>query len=207
MTYRLTDRAPSSQQIGTADPELAVQAALTVERDVAGVDLNCGCPKPFSTHNGAGAGLLTTPDKLIAILTGLVGALSVPVSCKIRLLPDQAETLALVERICQTGIQNLTVHARTKTMRSTERALIERLSDIVEVATRYGIPVAANGDVTGMWDFEKIKKMTGASVPGEGEGVRVGPDRPSSLIALSLSFPILSTRTMDALVRQASRPS
>jgi tRNA-dihydrouridine synthase 2 len=89
----------------------------------------------------------------------------VPVSCKIRLLPDQPDTLALVERICQTGIQNLTVHARTKTMRSTERALMERLSDIVEVATRYGIPVAANGDVAGMWDFERIKALTGPCRP------------------------------------------
>lgn len=48
-------------------------------------------------------------------------------------------------------------------MRSTERALMERLSDIVDVASRYGIPVAANGDVGGMWDFAKIKALTGAS--------------------------------------------
>lgn len=151
------------QQIGTADPELAVQAALTVQGDVAGVDLNCGCPKPFSTHNGAGAGLLSTPELLCNILTSLVAAVNVPVSCKIRLLPDQKDTLELVEKICQTGIKNLTVHARTKTMRSTERALIERLRDIVEVADRYGIPVAANGDVVGMWDFERIKELTGPS--------------------------------------------
>jgi tRNA-dihydrouridine synthase 2 len=32
-------------QIGSATPELAVQAAKLVEQDVAGVDLNCGCPK------------------------------------------------------------------------------------------------------------------------------------------------------------------
>lgn len=153
------------QQIGTADPELAVQAALTIERDVAGVDLNCGCPKPFSTHNGAGAGLLSTPDLLCSILTSLVAAVSVPVSCKIRLLPDQADTLALVDRICQTGIRNLTVHARTKSMRSTERALMERLRDIVVVATKHGIPVAANGDVGGVWDFARIKEITGASRP------------------------------------------
>jgi hypothetical protein len=32
-------------QIGSASPELAVEAAKLVEQDVAGVDLNCGCPK------------------------------------------------------------------------------------------------------------------------------------------------------------------
>ncbi|KAK6969013.1 hypothetical protein R3P38DRAFT_3244212 [Favolaschia claudopus] len=36
-------------QLGSADPELAVQAARTVMNDVSGIDLNCGCPKPFST--------------------------------------------------------------------------------------------------------------------------------------------------------------
>jgi tRNA-dihydrouridine synthase 2 len=35
-------------QIGSADPELAVQAAKMVMNDVSGIDLNCGCPKPFS---------------------------------------------------------------------------------------------------------------------------------------------------------------
>ncbi|KAJ9096642.1 hypothetical protein QFC20_006358 [Naganishia adeliensis] len=39
-------------QIGTSDPELAVAAAKTVEQDVAGFDLNCGCPKPFSEKTG-----------------------------------------------------------------------------------------------------------------------------------------------------------
>jgi tRNA-dihydrouridine synthase 2 len=122
-----------------------------------------GCPKPFSTHSGMGAALLSTPDLLCSILRALVAALDVPVSCKIRLLPDQAETLALVEQICQTGIQCLTIHARTRSMRSTERALMERLRDCVDVATKYGIPVVANGDVGGMWDFAKVKAITGAS--------------------------------------------
>ena len=35
-------------QMGTADPELAVRAAKFVERDVDGIDVNMGCPKPFS---------------------------------------------------------------------------------------------------------------------------------------------------------------
>ncbi|CED83822.1 trna-dihydrouridine synthase 2 [Phaffia rhodozyma] len=150
-------------QIGTSDPELAVKAALTVQQDVSGVDLNCGCPKPFSTHSGMGAALLSTPDLLCSILRALVGALDVPVSCKIRLLPSQEDTLELVDRVCQTGIKCLTIHARTRNMRSSEKALMERLRDLVEVAEKYGIPVVANGDVGGMWDFEKIKRLTGVS--------------------------------------------
>lgn len=51
-------------QLGSADPELAVQAALLVAHDVAGIGLNCGCPKSFSLSGGMGAALLHVPDKL-----------------------------------------------------------------------------------------------------------------------------------------------
>jgi tRNA-dihydrouridine synthase 2 len=34
-------------QIGTSDPVRAVQAARIVAGDVAGIDVNAGCPKPF----------------------------------------------------------------------------------------------------------------------------------------------------------------
>lgn len=35
-------------QIGTGEPELALQAALHVHRDVDAIDVNMGCPKKFS---------------------------------------------------------------------------------------------------------------------------------------------------------------
>lgn len=60
-------------QIGSANPELAVEAAKLVAGDVAGIDLNSGCPKPFSTSGGMGAALLRTPDKLVSILESLCG--------------------------------------------------------------------------------------------------------------------------------------
>ena len=41
-------------QIGTSDPDLAVQAAKLVAGEVAGIDVNAGCPKPFSTSGGMG---------------------------------------------------------------------------------------------------------------------------------------------------------
>lgn len=35
-------------QIGTCSPDRAVQVAKLVEKDVAGIDVNMGCPKEFS---------------------------------------------------------------------------------------------------------------------------------------------------------------
>jgi tRNA-dihydrouridine synthase 2 len=152
-------------QIGSADPDLAVQAAKTVMQDVSGIDLNCGCPKPFSTHAGMGAALLTNPDLLCAILTALRQAMppEITVSAKIRLLPSQEETLKLVERIVGTGISALTVHCRTRNMRDRDRALVERLREIVDFVEGMGkgVAVVENGDCTGWEDAKRVRRITG----------------------------------------------
>jgi hypothetical protein len=53
---------------------------------VAAIDLNMGCPKPFSVHAGMGAALLSNQLKVKEILTAMVDASPVPVSAKIRVL-------------------------------------------------------------------------------------------------------------------------
>jgi tRNA-dihydrouridine synthase 2 len=133
--------------------------------DVSGIDLNCGCPKPFSTHAGMGAALLTNPDLLCSILTALREAMppEISVTAKIRLLPTQEETLKLVERIVQTGVSAITVHCRTKNMRPRERALIERLREIVDYVETLGTGVAIieNGDCFGFDDVTRVREETG----------------------------------------------
>ena len=155
-------------QIGSSDPELAVQAAKTVMQDVSGIDLNCGCPKPFSTHAGMGAALLTNPDLLCSILTALREAmpLEISVSAKIRLLPSQEDTLKLVERIVNTGVSALTVHCRTRNMRDREAALVERLKGIVEFVNGMGkgVAVVENGDCLGWEDATRVREVTGESL-------------------------------------------
>ena len=142
-----------------------MQAAQTVVQDVSGIDLNCGCPKPFSTHSGMGAALLTKPDLLCSILTALRQAMppEITVSAKIRLLPSQEETLKLVERIVGTGISALTVHCRTRNMRDRDRALVERLREIVEFVEGMGrgVAVVENGDCTGWEDARRVRQVTG----------------------------------------------
>ncbi|KAK0466185.1 uncharacterized protein EV420DRAFT_1617508 [Desarmillaria tabescens] len=153
-------------QIGSSDPEYAVKAAQTVMNDVSGIDLNCGCPKPFSTHAGMGAALLTNPDLLCSILTALRTVMppEITVSAKIRLLPSQEETLKLVERIVNTGVSALTVHCRTRNMRDRDAALIERLKEIVNFVEGLGkgIAVIENGDCLSAEDAKRVRETTGA---------------------------------------------
>ncbi|KAF2754106.1 FMN-linked oxidoreductase [Pseudovirgaria hyperparasitica] len=138
-------------QLGTASPTLAVQAAQLIAADVAGIDVNAGCPKPFSTAGGMGAALLKTPDLLCAILEALVANISpvfhIGISVKIRLLHDPADTEALVRRLVRTGITALTVHCRTTPMRPRERAIRDQLRMIVAICHDAGVACVVNGDV------------------------------------------------------------
>lgn len=139
-------------QIGTASPELAVEAAKIVAGDVAGIDVNSGCPKPFSTSGGMGAALLRTPDRLCAILEALVREVGNPfqigISVKIRILEEPEMTEQLVTRLVRTGITGLTVHCRTTPMRPREKAIREQLRMVANVCHEAGVACVMNGDVT-----------------------------------------------------------
>ncbi|MCJ1393504.1 hypothetical protein MMC18_006379 [Xylographa bjoerkii] len=138
-------------QLGTSSPTIAVEAAKLVARDVAGIDVNAGCPKPFSTTGGMGAALLQTPELLASILEALVKEVGevyeIGISVKIRLLGTPGKTEALVKRLCQTGITGLTVHCRTTPMRPRERAIRDQLRMIACICREAGVACLMNGDV------------------------------------------------------------
>ncbi|XP_032087202.1 tRNA-dihydrouridine(20) synthase [NAD(P)+]-like [Thamnophis elegans] len=136
-------------QMGTADAERALAVAKLVEDDVAGIDVNMGCPKEYSTKGGMGAALLSDPDRIESILTTLVNGVSKPVTCKIRILSSEEETLRLVKRIEQAGVTAIAVHGRKKEERPQHPVHCEVIQAISKAVS---IPVIANG---GSHDFVK----------------------------------------------------
>ncbi|CAG8982647.1 hypothetical protein HYALB_00006042 [Hymenoscyphus albidus] len=163
LIYRVHPEREGSRlifQIGTSDPDRAVQAARIVAGDVAGIDVNAGCPKPFSTHAGMGAALLQTPDKLCSILEALVKEIvpefEIGISVKIRLLETPEKTEDLVRRLCATGITGLTIHCRTTPMRPREKAIREQLRMIADICRENGVACLMNGDVTNRAEAEQL---------------------------------------------------
>lgn len=150
-------------QIGTCNPERAVQVVKLVEKDVAGIDVNMGCPKEFSLKGGMGAALLTQTDKVKAILTALVQNTELPVTCKIRVLEKLEDTLALGKLIESTGVKAIGVHGRTKDERpqhANRNAVIKALAEHVN------IPIIANGgsgEIACYEDIEHFRQATGAA--------------------------------------------
>ena len=168
--YRIDPKRESSKlifQIGTNKPERAVAASDLVAPFCAGIDVNAGCPKPFSTDGGMGAALLTEEngDLLARILTALVNEVGkkheIGISVKIRLLSTPEETAALVHKLCKTGITGLTIHCRTRPMRPRERAIRDQLRMIGEICHSYGIACLMNGDVYSRDDGIKLAQEYG----------------------------------------------
>ncbi|XP_060109688.1 tRNA-dihydrouridine(20) synthase [NAD(P)+]-like [Heteronotia binoei] len=151
VVFRTCEREKDSVvfQMGTADAERALRVAQLVENDVAGIDVNMGCPKEYSTKGGMGAALLSDPDKIESILTALVEGVCKPVTCKIRILPSIEETISLVKKIEKTGVAAIAVHGRKKEERPQHRVHCDVIKAISEAVS---VPVIANG---GSHDFIK----------------------------------------------------
>ncbi|XP_025829450.1 tRNA-dihydrouridine(20) synthase [NAD(P)+]-like [Agrilus planipennis] len=150
-------------QLGTCDPERALKVAKMIENDIAGIDINMGCPKEFSLKGGMGAALLSKPCKAKLILSMLVKNLSIPVTCKIRVLENIDDTLRLVQDLASTGISALGVHGRTISERPQHQNRNETIRMIAENLT---IPVIANGgsrEIESYKDIFKFKEECGSS--------------------------------------------
>ncbi|XP_055222193.1 tRNA-dihydrouridine(20) synthase [NAD(P)+]-like isoform X2 [Gorilla gorilla gorilla] len=151
-------------QMGTSDAERALAVARLVENDVAGIDVNMGCPKQYSTKGGMGAALLSDPDKIEKILSTLVKGTRIPVTCKIRILPSLEDTLSLVKRIERTGIAAIAVHGRKREERPQHPVSCEVIKAISDTLS---IPVIANGGshdhIQQYSDIEDFRQATAAS--------------------------------------------
>uniref|UniRef100_A0A6P7H2Z5 tRNA-dihydrouridine(20) synthase [NAD(P)+]-like n=1 Tax=Diabrotica virgifera virgifera TaxID=50390 RepID=A0A6P7H2Z5_DIAVI len=143
-------------QLGTSDAERALKVAKMIENDVAGIDINMGCPKEFSLKGGMGAALMAQPEKARHILSTLVQNISIPISCKIRVFENMDDTLKLVKDLAATGISAIAVHGRTKVERPQHPNRNKTIKKIAEVLD---IPVIANGGSREIENYNDILKF------------------------------------------------
>lgn len=142
------ERPVGIQIFGGDEEAMAMSARIveTVEPDL--VDINFGCPVKKVVCKGAGAGVLKDIDLMVRLTKAVVNSTHLPVTVKTRLGWD-TESINIdevAERLQETGIKALTIHARTRAQMYKGEADWNHISRIKN-NSNIEIPIFGNGDI------------------------------------------------------------
>ena len=160
---------PMAVQLFGSEPRYLAEAArLLASGDYRGaggevppsaIDINMGCPMAKIVGNGEGAALLKDPARAAEIVRAVAGAVSLPVTVKMRIGWD-AHSICAVEfarRMEDAGAAMLCVHGRTREQMYAPAADWETIARVKEAVS---IPVLGNGDIFCAADALKMLNET-----------------------------------------------
>ncbi|MBW2975246.1 tRNA-dihydrouridine synthase family protein [Candidatus Woesearchaeota archaeon] len=142
------------------DAEIIAQCAKLIEDKARAVDLNLGCPHSDVVKRKCGSYLMRYPKKISSIIKGLVRAVDLPVTVKIRAGYDRSHINAVkIAKLCEKeGITAIAVHGRARTVNyqhPVDYSIIKKVKEAVDV------PVIGNGDIFSGEDAKRMFDSTG----------------------------------------------
>jgi len=158
-----------AQLFGEKPASMAAAAEIIEYLGFDYVDINMGCAVKTVTQNGAGVSLMGDPEKAARVVRQVVEAVSIPVTCKIRLGASRGELNAveLAEMLEDAGVSAITVHGRSGEKKFGENVDLKAIRMVAETVD---VPVVGNGSVYGGADAVVMMESAGvdAVMPGRG---------------------------------------
>ena len=159
---------PFSLQIAGWDPQVMAEAARMGEQmGAAIIDINMGCPSKKVTGKLSGSALMQDERLVVQIFKAVRGAVSIPVTVKMRLGWDDGNLNAprLAGFAESEGLSLVSVHGRTRCQFYKGRADWRAVAAVKDATS---LPVLVNGDIA---DFSSIDAALSAS---GADGVMIG---------------------------------
>jgi len=168
--------SPLAVQLFGSVPEEMRDAAATLESlGVASVDINMGCPVKKVCKVGGGSAMMTELDKTSALVRGMVSAVKIPITAKMRLGWDDENLTApdLARALEDAGVAAIFVHGRTREQGFGGIVNLAGIRAVVQAVK--SIPVIGNGDVITPQAAKRMLDETGCAGVSIGRGAFYNP--------------------------------
>jgi nifR3 family TIM-barrel protein len=171
-----TADSPLAVQLFGSVPEEMRDAAVLLEKlGVHSIDINMGCPVKKVVKIGGGSAMMTELDKTAALVKGMVSAVKIPVTAKMRLGWDDDNLTApdLAHALEDVGVAAIFVHGRTREQGFGGKVNLAGIRKVVEAVKN--IPVIGNGDIIIPQAAKKMFDETGCAGVSIGRGAFYDP--------------------------------
>ena len=172
---RPADQPLAVQLFGSVPEEMRDAAAWLESAGVASVDINMGCPVRKVCRVGGGSAMMTELDKTSRLVAGMVNAVKIPITAKMRLGWDDDNLTApeLARALADAGVAAVFVHGRTREQGFAGTINLAGIRAVVQAAP--AIPVIGNGDITTPQAAKLMIETTGCAGVSIGRGAFYNP--------------------------------
>jgi len=169
------DRPFAIQLFGNVPEEMREAARICEELGAQAVDINMGCPVKKVVRVGGGSAMMTELKKTASLVRGMVEAVKIPITAKMRLGWDDENLSApeLAAVLEEAGVAAIFVHGRTRAQGFSGRVNLAGIRAVV--AAVRSIPVVGNGDVTTPQAAKRMIDETGCAGVSIGRGAFYDP--------------------------------
>ena len=175
VSTRPEEKLLAVQLFGSVPEEMRDAAQMVEAMGIASVDINMGCPVKKVTGIGGGSAMMTELDKTAALVRGMVAAVKIPITAKMRLGWDENNLTApdLARVLEDAGVTAIFVHGRTRAQGFSGTVNLAGIRSVVEAVKH--IPVIGNGDVTTPEAAKHMFDETGCAGVSIGRGAFYNP--------------------------------